>query len=139
MTRPADAMVLGVDPDNDAFWVAVGEGSIQLRTCDRCGTTFVLPLPSCPDCGSDTLTLGTSSGRGTLYSWVVVHVPFGDGLAEQVPYVVAAVELDEGARIFARLEGVAQESLADGLRLRATFPVDEGRAPIVFTPDGEVS
>jgi uncharacterized OB-fold protein len=136
MTSPAGAMMLGVDPDNDGFWAAVGAGTIQLRSCDNCGTVFVLPLPSCPECGSDRLTLRESEGSGSLYSWVVVHIPFGDGLAEQVPYVVAAVELDEGARIFARLEGVDHESLEDGLRIRATFPVEEGRPPIVFVPEG---
>jgi uncharacterized OB-fold protein len=139
MTRPADAMAQGVDPDNDAFWLALGEGHIQLRSCDSCGAAFVLPLPSCPECGSDRLTLRVSGGSGSLYSWVIVHVPFGDGLDEQVPYVVAAVELDEGARIFARLEGVPQESLVDGLRVSATFPVDEGRPPIVFVPGGGAS
>lgn len=139
MTSPADDMVLGVDPDNDAFWSAVGQGDIPLRSCNVCGTVFVLPLPSCPQCGSDHLTIRVSSGQGSLYSWVVVHVPFGNGLAEQVPYTVAAIELDEGARIFARLEGVPDEQLTDGLRLVATFPVDHGRPPIVFVPEGSAT
>ena len=139
MTSPAQDMVLGVDPDNDAFWNVVGQGDIPLSSCNVCGTVFVLPLPSCPQCGSDRLAPRLSSGRGSLYSWVIVHVPFGDGLAEQVPYTVAAVELDEGARIFARLEGVPPEQLVDGLRLVATFPADQGRPPIVFEPEGSAA
>lgn len=139
MTSPAESMMLGVDPDNDAFWSLVGKGEIPLRSCDVCGTVFVLPLPSCPQCGSDRLSQRLSSGHGSLYSWVIVHVPFGDGLAEQVPYTVAAVELDEGARIFARLEGMSDEQLADGVRLVATFPSEQGRPPIVFVPEGSAT
>lgn len=139
MSSSAQAMVLGVDPDNDAFWSSVVEGHIAVRVCGVCDTAFVLPLPSCPECGSDRLTVGESAGRGSLYSWVVVHVPFGDGLAEQVPYTVAAIELDEGARIFARLEGVADDAIDDGLRVVATFPTESGRPPIVFIPEGSAA
>lgn len=132
MTSVAKDLITGLDPDNDAFWSAVAHGSIPLRRCTACGTHITLPLPSCPECGAEPLEPVTAAGTGSLYSWVVVHYAWDAALAAEVPYVVGAVELDEGARIFGRLEGV--EPVA-GTRLVATFPDGGDRPPIVFVPE----
>ncbi|HEY0903022.1 MAG TPA: OB-fold domain-containing protein [Marmoricola sp.] len=131
----AEDLITGTDPDADAFWGAVVDGRLQLRRCRDCGTCFVLPLPSCPACaGVPELTM--SQGRGSLYTWVVVRHAFGEEFEEAVPYVVGAVELDEGARVFGRVEGIDPDRVLPGVRLRATFPADGGRPPIVFVPEG---
>ncbi|MEU7631149.1 OB-fold domain-containing protein [Nocardia sp. NPDC049220] len=134
-TSPAQALFTGTDPDADGFWAAVVDGELQLRRCTRCGTCFVLPLPSCPECAAEP-ELIRSAGRGSLYTWVVVHHAFDEDLARQVPYVVGAIELDEGARIFARVEGIDLAALDADVRLRATYPSDPERPPIVFVPEG---
>jgi uncharacterized OB-fold protein len=95
---------------------------------------FVLPLPACPECGGPELEILRSAGTGSLYSWVVVNYAFDEQLSRQVPYVVGAIELDERARVFARIEGVEPEAMVPGLRLTAIFPDDAGRPPIVFVP-----
>jgi uncharacterized OB-fold protein len=134
----AQAQLTGTDPDADGFWAAVVGGALQLRRCTRCGTCFVLPLPSCPECAGDP-ELVLSEGRGSLYTWVVVHHAFDEELARQVPYVVGAVELDEGARIFARVEGIDPAALEADVRVRATYPADPDRPPIVFVPEESAS
>ncbi|MEU7766570.1 OB-fold domain-containing protein [Nocardia sp. NPDC049190] len=133
-TAPAQAQLTGNDPDADGFWSAVADGGLQLRRCTHCGACFVLPLPSCPECAGEP-ELIRSEGRGALYTWVVVHHTFDEDLARQVPYVVGAVELDEGARIFARVEGIDLAALQADVRLRAIYPSDPGRPPIVFVPE----
>jgi uncharacterized OB-fold protein len=40
-----------------------------------------------------------------VYSWIGVDHPFDQRFAADVPYVVAVVELSEGPRLAARLEG----------------------------------
>ncbi|WP_269304986.1 Zn-ribbon domain-containing OB-fold protein [Aeromicrobium sp. HA] len=137
MNATAASLVTGLDPDNDEFWRGVGEGRIPLRRCESCGTHFALPLPSCPDCGSADLVEVSAGGEGSLYSWVIVHYAWDEELSPQVPYVIGAVQLDEGARIFGRVEFVDHGALEPGLRLRATFPIEPGRPPIVFVPEVE--
>ena len=39
------------------------------------------------------------SGRGTIYSFVVFHRVYHPGFAEDVPYVAAVVQLEEGPRL----------------------------------------
>lgn len=135
MPSSADLLVTGLDPDGDGFWTAVSDARIPLEKCVDCDTRFALPLPSCPTCGSEHLEVIVAGGSGELYSWVVVHYAYDEDLARQVPYVIGAIELDERARIFARIEGVEPSDLAAGTRLTATFPQDGSRPPIVFVPE----
>jgi uncharacterized protein len=134
LTATFDSITDVGGPDEAAFWNGVSSGVIALRICERCGTRFVLPIPACPDCGSQQIALRPSIGEGTLYTWVVAHHPFDPDLRDDVPYVVGVIELEHCARIFARIEGVPIDELTDGLHLLATFPTEKGRPPIVFVP-----
>jgi uncharacterized OB-fold protein len=129
----AKRLLTHLDPDADDYWREVLAGNIVVRRCLTCDTRFVLPLPSCPECAGKPELL-RSLGAGSLYTWVIVYYAFEDELATQVPYVVGAIELDEGARIFARVEGLDPADLSAGLRMRATYPRDDKRPPIVFVP-----
>jgi uncharacterized OB-fold protein len=135
MTTPIDSLMTGLDPDSDGFWREVGRKHLPVRLCTGCDTRFVLPLPACPECGGPDLEILESSGAGSLYSWVVVNYAFDEQMSRQVPYVVGAIELDERARLFARIEGVEPDAIVPGLRLTATFPDDAARPPIVFVPE----
>jgi uncharacterized OB-fold protein len=63
----------------------------------------------------------SATGTGALYSWVVVHVPLAEGLADQVPYAVGLVELSEGIRIVGTITGCDHARLRAGLPLRVDF------------------
>lgn len=59
------------------------------------------------------------SGRGRVYSWVGVQRALTPAFEADVPYTIATVELEEGARAFGRLEG--SEPRAPGGAVVATF------------------
>jgi hypothetical protein len=44
-----------------------------------------------------------ASGRGTVYSYTVVHRAANEAFADQVPYVIALIDLEEGVRLMTRL------------------------------------
>jgi len=125
--------VEGTDPESAEFWAGVVSGVLALRRCSVCAKTFVLPLPSCPRCATPEPEIIQAAGTGTLYSWVVVHHAFDNAFAGQVPYVVAAVALDEGARVYGRLDHVASDELGPGLQLELLPPAPDG-PPLVFGP-----
>jgi len=60
------------------------------------------------------------SGKGTVYSYTVTHVPAA-GFQDKVPYLVGLVELDEKVRIIANLVNVAPDAVEIGMRVRVTF------------------
>jgi uncharacterized OB-fold protein len=78
------------------------------------------------------------SGLGRVYSWVVVHQASLPGFAEAVPYVVAAIELDEqvGLRLIARMIGCEPSEVRADMRVRVEFEhLENGVALPVFCPD----
>ena len=66
------------------------------------------------------LTGGGASGKGTLYAWTEVHVPLR-GMEEFAPYVLAAVELDEGVRVMSRLTNVTAAELTPGMAVQIAW------------------
>lgn len=80
-----------------------------------------------------------AEGTGQLYSWVVMRRALDPAYADAVPYVVAAVELTERARIFSRLVNIDIDdplALVAGMALRLVFVDINGRAMWAFEPAG---
>jgi uncharacterized OB-fold protein len=126
-----------IDADAVPFWDAIAEGRLVVPTCMSCGTTFYPPLPCCPSCQSELIEHVEAEGTGTLYSWVVMRRALDPAFADAVPYVVAAVQLTEGARLFSRLVDVDLDdpaALQAGMALRVRFVEIDGRPMWAFEP-----
>ena len=114
-------------PDlNDAasapYWEAAAGHELVMRCCDTCKMVFFPPRDLCPGCWSSELSWQTMGGRGTVWTFTEVHVAFYDDTwADDVPYVVAVIELDEGPRLLANLVEPDMERLSIGDRVEATF------------------
>ncbi len=79
----------------------------------------------------------TAAGAGTLHSFTVVRQNGIPPFAEQVPFVVGLVDLDEpGARFVAQLPEVAPDDAQIGMRVRAVFrPASDRVAFVDFAAD----
>jgi len=105
------------DSETQPFWDALKDGKFLLRHCNACGRDHYYPRPFCPTCWSEDVAWKEASGRGTLYTYSVVHVNDLPPFHERVPYVAAIVELEEGPRVMTNIEGVPFDEL------RADLPV----------------
>lgn len=112
----------GPAPDGDSllYWEGVARGELRIQRCMACGRHVFYPRALCPHCHADALEWVTAAGTGTIYSYTVVHQAFGH-FAEQAPFVVAIVELDEGVRMMTRIVGSAPDAVAIGARVRVVF------------------
>lgn len=125
-------------PDTDwaptsPFWAAAADRRLSLPRCDACGRLVWYPADTCRRCGSEAHTWVDLAGRGTLFSWVVVHQQFLPQY--EPPFVTALVAVDEdpAARLAARLVDVDPAVLAIDQPLEVAF------APLRFPGvDGEV-
>jgi uncharacterized OB-fold protein len=124
-----------VTPDN-AFWFDGARAhALVIQRCTSCGTLRHPPLPACGVCQSLEWDTIEASGRGTLYSFVVVHHPQVESFDYPLP--VGLVELEEGTRVVANLDGIAPGDLRIGLPLVATFvDFDADLSLPVFVPAG---
>ena len=122
-----------VDLESAPYWAALVEHRLVLQRCGSCSRHRFPPMPSCPWCGTTDTDVVEARGQGTVYSWVTVRRPFGDAWAGEVPYIIAAVELDEGCRVFARVD-VDADDVAAGLRLDARYVDHDGWSELRFAP-----
>lgn len=131
MARPVIPIA---NPDTKPFWDGCAEGKLLLQRCDACQAWRHPPSPICPHCLGDAHVWVASSGRGTVYTFVVVRVP-RRGWDKMVPYVLAVVALDEGPRILSNLTNVAPEDVAIGLPVEVTFEELDGTTKLpLFRP-----
>lgn len=111
------------------FWDAAAQGRLLLPHCRACGRHFFRPELACTHCFATDWQWVEASGRGSLYSWTLVHKAPAPGFP--VPLVLAVVELDEGPCLFSNLVRVPHEHIRIGMRLRVRF---EAVAPGIHLP-----
>jgi len=102
MSLDLDPSLAHGDRDSRAFWSAVRDGRLLLQRCSACRRARFPAMPGCPYCGSPDATEEAASGRGTVYSWITVHRALDADHADEVPYSVAVVTLEEGPRAVGR-------------------------------------
>jgi uncharacterized OB-fold protein len=95
------------DEDSAPFWVALEGHELTIQECRSCGQTRVPRMPGCPRCGSEKSIDIVASGRGVIYSWIVVRRPMGTVVGDEIPCTIVTVELEEGCRAAGRLVGDA--------------------------------
>jgi uncharacterized OB-fold protein len=105
------------DADSEPYWEGVSAGELRLQRCDRCGAAVFYPRAVCPHCHGDSLTWFRAAGTATVYSYTVAHRAFGE-FADQTPFTVALVDLDEGVRMMTRIIGAPPGGVWIGQRVR---------------------
>jgi hypothetical protein len=63
----------------------------------------------------------TASGRGKLYSYTIVRRAMHPAFQEDLPYVYAIVELEEGPRLTANVVNCPLEALRVDMALKAFY------------------
>ena len=88
----------------------------------------------CPTCHSRDVTPEAVSGKATVASFTVNHVPWVPNLP--VPYVFAAVELEEqpGLRLSTEIINIDPEAVSIGMPVQVVFEQQEEIYLPLFEP-----
>ncbi|MCL6517008.1 Zn-ribbon domain-containing OB-fold protein [Alicyclobacillus sp.] len=125
-----------VDSDSRPFWEGLKQGELRIQHCADCGRHIFYPRLLCPHCFSDRIEWVAASGRGSIYSYTVVHRAMGP-FADEAPYIVAIVELEEGVRMMTRVVS-PRDAVAIGRPVRVVFTqVDDALVLPFFEVTGE--
>lgn len=108
------------DSDSRPYWEGLAQGELRIQRCHACSKAVFYPRSICPHCHSDSLSWIVASGKGTIYSYTVVHQAFGS-FAEDVPFTIAIVELEEGIRMMSRIVDAARQRVEVGASVHVTF------------------
>jgi len=103
------------------FWEAAKRHELQIQRCGSCGAHIFYPREVCPECLSSDLNWMKVSGKGTVYSYTIAQAPTHPAFAEDIPYVIAIVELAEGPHLTTNITGCQPEEVRVGMPVMATF------------------
>lgn len=109
---------------------ALNAGKFLLQRDSATGAVHFPPRVTASDSAVDWIE---AAGTGTVYAVTVIRPK-----PPRAPYNVVMVDLDEGARMMARVDGIAADQVTIGMRVRAEIlpASDDGEqaALLVFKP-----
>lgn len=114
------------------FWENCRHHMLCFQCCTQCETWRHIPRFMCANCGSPDWEWRQSSGKGTIYSWTVVHLPMTPHFYDITPYAALVVEMEEGVRMTAGLKGMDHNDLEIGLPVEVVFETLENTAVLPF-------
>lgn len=118
-----------ITPENRGFWDAAERGVLALPACRSCGHVWYPPSSHCPSCLSRDVEFRETSGRGAVWSWIVMRRQY---FAEfRPPYVVAFIKLEEGPMLMSAIASDVDAScLRCDLPVRAVFEKNPQGVPV---------
>ncbi len=119
--EPAKKPVPESDEEWQPFFDGARRGALMIQQCTQCSTSLAPGTTVCTECLSGSLTWVQASGRGTLFTFGVMHQTYHPGFSGEAPYNVAVVELEEGPRLNTNIVDVANEDLKVGMPVEVTF------------------
>ena len=111
----------GVDEDTKPFWDFAKKHELRMHKCNNCGQFYYPPSSMCPHCqnwGSEWVKL---SGKGEIYSFIVVRRATNPAFAKEIPYVVAIILTQEGTRMISNVVGINPENVKIGMPVEVVF------------------
>ncbi|MDI6888034.1 MAG: Zn-ribbon domain-containing OB-fold protein [Candidatus Thermoplasmatota archaeon] len=104
--------------------------------CTVCNTKYFPPRIVCPKCHRASIGKMKDfkfSGEGEILTYTVVHNGI-DAFEYQVPYVMAIIELKEGARVTGQIVDVEIENVKIGMKVESTFRKigEDGKSGMIY-------
>lgn len=129
--RPAPQPGLLTGP----FWQAAREHRLVVQYDAEADAYQFYPRAISVHTSRQNLEWREVSGKATLYSYTVTHIP-PRGFEGREPYLVGVVELDEGVRMMAPLSNIEAGEAKIGMRLRVCWQeIDDETTYFAFEPD----
>jgi uncharacterized protein len=106
-----------ITPLERPFWDYARRHELRMQRCTSCQRYRYPVSPVCADCDSGAYEWSRVSGHGKIVSWVVFHRCYFPSFADEMPYNVAMIALDEGPIMVSNV-------LAPNDSLRGSMPVE---------------
>ncbi len=110
-----------INLDNQEFWDSCKAHAMTLQYCSECDYWQYYPSPVCHTCDSFDLQWRPVSGKGSVYTHSVIYRPPSEAFANDVPYVYAIVELEEGPMMPTNIVEIDPEKVEIGMPVVVTY------------------
>ena len=110
-----------ITPEMALFWEAARRHELVVQRCRGCGARRFPAREICSRCLSRDAGWERVSGRGSVFSFAIMHQVYHPGFADAVPYAIVVVELEEGVRMLSNLVDCPVERIEIGMPVEAVF------------------
>ena len=129
-----------------SYELFLNEERLMGSRCKACGTQYVPPRSICIDCYKSDMEWVEMKGKGRLAAFSCINIPppfmIAQGYNRKNPYCTGVVELEEGAKVDARIDSVdcaKPEAIKVGMPLKVKFLHRKDRVKketyLAFEPD----
>lgn len=115
-TKPLPA----ADNVSAPYWKGGSEGRLLVQECPACGHRQWYPRAVCTACGADPEWL-ECSGTGVVHTFTVVRQYGMKPFRDELPYVIAMIDLDEGPRMMGGVTDCDPDSVRIGMPVEVHF------------------
>ena len=125
-----------INAETQLFWEYCKKHELRMQKCVQCGHIRYPISLVCPRCSSQEAEWTPLSGRGTVYSFTVYRVAYHPAFQDDIPYVVAIIQLVEGPRLESNIIGCKVEDVRVEMPVIVSF--DDVTAEVTlpkFKPD----
>jgi len=110
-----------ITPEMRPFFDAAKRHQLVVQRCTQCGTHRFPAREICSSCLSRAADWVPVSGAGEVFSYNVMHQIYHPGFADEVPYAVVVVKLQEGVKLNSNLVGVPPHDIRVGMPVKVVF------------------
>ena len=110
-----------IDPDSKTYWEAAKSNKLMIQHSIDTNEYFLYSKQLTNTQDSINIEWKEVSGLGEIYSYTIIHSPAGPAFANEVPYVVASITLNEGARIISNIITDNIDNISIGDKVRVVF------------------
>ena len=110
-----------LQPWSEPFWEGTRAHKLLIQECQACGVKIFYPRKACPECWSSELGWSAASGRGKVFSHTVTLGGVEAKFADDLPYVLAMVDLEEGIRMMGNVVECDPEEVSIGMEVEVVF------------------
>jgi uncharacterized protein len=115
-TRPMPKL----DNSSSEFWLRCRQGRLSVQRCTQCEHLQFYPRLICGECGGDPELIDVS-GKGTVYTYTVVRRNGAPAFRDEVPYVLAMIELAEGPMMMGNITQCQPDEVSIGMPVVVDF------------------
>jgi uncharacterized protein len=110
-----------INAETKPYWEYCRQHELRMQKCTRCGHIRFPISILCPQCHSQDSQWEKLSGKGTIYSYTVYRVAYHPAFKDDIPYMVAIIQLDEGPRMESNIIGCKPEDVKIEMPVEVSF------------------
>jgi len=110
-----------IAPVDAPFWEAARKRELRVQYCLDCGNMWYPPAEGCSKCLSSRYEWAQLTGKGRIWSWALFYHCYYPSFANEIPYNVVSVLLEEGLLMTANIVGIKNQDIRCDLPVEVYF------------------